>query len=187
MTYENVTLKYSSVMTTVITSSTGLTVYDNIEDIYHDTNIRNRVICRVDCVKLLTHFFTKETIEEHRDTIFNLACKVTEDAEVVSSVVTYLFENDNNFKEFLRELKVSDARDMSFGDKIITTLADSLKQISETIYSYFLSSNPFVLAFSNGYVYLSFKDEEGAIRVPNHIELEVVSYAKNWDYSIERV
>lgn len=173
-------LKYTKEVLNVYTLPTGLRVWDKIDSYYKDYQFRDKVICRIDVVKLLTDTFSKKTLEAYRNAIFNIASLGISDPEKLSNMIITLAKNDVVFASKLNEYYYTCDIDCSFGEYIITSLANKILYYEDFFRQSFRGMTQSVICLSAGYLYICLPDVSGKHWMPCNAEVEVLSYAKNW-------
>lgn len=176
-------LKYTKENIVVITAPTGVEVWDGI-DYYYNDKFRDKVICRVDAVRMMTDIFSKETLEKYRDVIFNIAAS-TFGAKELSAKLLALAQIDEVFAMKLNEYYYTCDIDCSFGEYIINSLADRIRCQETRFREFFRGMTPSVICLSLGYLYICVPDIDTPMPMPKEVHTEVISYAKNWKGDIK--
>ena len=180
MMTETVTLKYTKSNVSVDNYDTGLSLWNGIDEVYRDSNLREKVVVKMDIMDTLCKYFEKDTIKEYREVLLAVAEGRVTDPELLSKVITSLVEDDEIFPEKLNILFQSCPEDSSFGSYIIYSLASTIKSVENFYRTYFRGRAEVVVCLSHGYLYFSVPDENRDCLLPEEKECEVLSYAKSW-------
>lgn len=176
----NVSIKYLKDTTTVTTYDTGLTDWDNLDNLYRGKSLRNKVVVRFDVTKFLNKYFEIETIQEYRPVFMMIANGLVTDPNQFSAVLTQLVNTDKVFAKEVINLFHSCPEESSLGTHIIESIAGVFKSVELNYRSFFRGKPEVVICVSNGWLYFSVEDTEYTPVLPNEVECEVLSYAKNW-------
>ena len=176
----NVSVKYLKEVTDVITYDTGLTDWVNIDKLYRNKSLRNKVVVRFDVTEFLSKYFELKTIREYRPVFMMIANGLVTDAEKFSAVLTQLVNTDAVFKKEIVNLFHSCPEESSLGAHIIDSIANVFKSVELNYRSFFRGKPEVVICVSDGWLYFSVEDTEYAPELPNDVKCEVLSYAKNW-------
>ena len=180
MITELMPVKYTKEEAAVIRYDTGFTEWENLDSYYKGRTLRNKVVCKFDAMLLLTDFFTQDIIKEYRDVFIAVAKGTITDPEFFSKVIKATIKADPVFANKITDLYYSCPEDVSFGSYIIMSLANRLSNIEADYRSFFRGSPEVVICMSNGYLYYSFEDSVEGPLLPDKVDCEVLSYAKNW-------
>lgn len=173
-------LKYTHEDIEIITSATGLTTYNGVYDIYKGASLRNRVVCRADVVYVFNKFMSPDVAKMCRDALLRIASGDQSDPELFSSFMLTLAKEDKLFANSLNLMFGLCPTNVSFGGYIACTFANIINDEVEMYRRFFRGSDPMVVCYSDGYIYFSVVDENVIPELPVSIDVEMVSYAKNW-------
>lgn len=177
---EYLSVKYTHDTTKVTTYHTQIQDWDNIENMYRNQQFRDKVICRIDVSYYLERYLQRDTIKQYRPVIMMIAKGLLMDANKFSDIMMYLIDNDSKFVEEIVHLYHSCDEQSTFGHHIIQTFADVFREAENDYRSFFRHKPEVVICVSNGYLYFSFEDTERGPLLPDKVDYEVLSYAKNW-------
>lgn len=181
MIIENgVNLKYTKSTTTVITYDTGITDYQNIDNLYRGQSLREKVVCKFDTAYLLCRYFKPETISKYRPVLMMIAKGQITDANQFSTVIRDFIEKDEVFAKQITSIFHSCPEEQNFGHYIEQCFADVFKNVEADYRNFFRGKPPVVICVSDGYLYFSFEDVITGPVLPDQVQCEVLSYAKNW-------
>lgn len=175
-----VSIKYLKETTTVKTYDTGLTDWENLDTLYRGRSLRNKVVLRTDITKYLTKYFMIETITKYRPVFMMIANGTITDPEKFSTIINELVNTDEVFAKEIVHLFHSCPDDYAFGVHIIESIADIFKNVESTFRSFFRGKPEVVICVSDGWLYFSVEDNYYTPELPDNIECEVLSHAKNW-------
>lgn len=181
--YDNC-LKYVSDIVEIHNYRTGLRDYIDIDDIYAETKMRNRVVAKIDLFEMMRDTFTAETVSEYRDVLLMIAEGEVEDAQLLSNALKELYLSDPAFKKKLKQLIDECPPDEIIGEYIEQALANRFIQLEQEYKSAFRNKDEVVVCVSHGYLYYSFSDDEEGPMLPFRVESEAVSNAKKWQGNI---
>ncbi len=176
----DVPVKYTKLTTTVTTYDTGLTDWENIESIYRDQSLRDKVVCRLDVTMLLSRYFELDTIRAYRPVIMLIVKGLVTDPTKFSNCIKDFMKLDSKFRSSIQDIYNSCPEEQSFGSYIIDVLADVFKNAESTYRGFFRGKPEVVICVSDGYLYFSIEDSMRVPTLPDKIDCEVLSYAKNW-------
>lgn len=177
-------LKYTKASVEVYTFETGLSVWKDIEWYYRDESFRDKVICRIDTIPLLHDIFSREILEKYRTAIFFLASMQSHDPEQISGIIRQLADIDKLFASKITEYYYTCDMDVSFGEYIIQSIADAIRMQENRFRDFFRGKTESVICLSNGYLYICVPDGWDTIAMPEKVNCEVISNAKNWSGQI---
>lgn len=175
-----VPVKYTKCTTTVTTYDTGLTDWDGIDSFYRGQSLRDKVVCRLDTALLLTRYFEEETVRTYRPVLMLIVKGLVTDPDRFSKCIKEFMELDSRFRSAVQTIYNSCPEEQSFGNYIIEVLADIFKNAESTYRSFFRGKPEVVICVSDGYLYFSVEDSLRVPTLPDNIDYEVLSYAKNW-------
>lgn len=174
-------LKYYGEYCTIETYNNGLELWRDIDYYFRGFECRNRVIIRIDAIQLLTDLFSKDILSRYRSLIWNIAAGITTDVNFISQTLISLMKSDEVFADKLREFYYCRDLNVSFGEYILTTIADAILAVEVKYRAYFRGMEESVYCLSGGYLYISIPDSDNYIHLPDKgLKVEVVSVAKNW-------
>lgn len=176
----NVPIKYTKCTTTVTNYDTGLTDWENLDEFYRDRILRDKVVCRLDAALFLTKYFEEETVRTYRPVLMMMAKGLVTDPVKFSNCVKDFMQCDKKFRSAIHDIFNSCPEEQSFGGYIIDVLADVFKNAESTYRGFFRGKPEVVICISNGYLYFSVEDINKKPLLPDKIDCEVLSYAKNW-------
>lgn len=173
-------IKYTRESTRVTTYDTGLTDWDNLDQFYRGQSLRNKVVCKTDATIFLKELFSEDIIKKYRPVLMMIAKGQLVDANQFSAVIKDFIKMDPVFANKINYLFHGCPEDRSFGSYIIENIAGIITD-TEARYRTFFRGNPeVVICVSDGWLYFSFEDSLSGPFLPDKIECEVLSYAKNW-------
>lgn len=173
-------VKYTREQAKVITYDTGIQDWENLDQYYQGQSLRNKVVCKTDITVFLNELFSEETIKKYRPVLMMIAKGLLTDPQQFSAVIKDFIKMDEVFADKINYLFHGCPEDISFGSYIIENIAGILKD-TESRYRTFFRGNPeVVICTSDGWLYFSFEDSLSGPFLPDKIECEVLSYAKNW-------
>lgn len=182
MWMERSSVKYTKFTTIVNHHDTELMTWENLDNCYLNQSVRDKVVCKFDATYVLQHYFSKETVTKYREALMKIANaeEVALDAKTFSDAITTWLEEDEVFRNNIRTIYYSCPDNSSFGWHIINTFADAIKSVEAKYRSFFRGRPEVVICISNGYLYFSIPDIDYKPVLPDKVECEVLSYAKNW-------
>lgn len=173
-------IKYTREQTKVITYDTGLTDWENLDLYYRGQTLRNKVVVRADATIFLRELFSEEIIKKYRPVLMMIAKGLLTDANQFSAVIKDFIKMDEVFANKINYLFHGCPENISFGLYIIENIAGIITD-TEARYRTFFRGNPeVVICISDGWLYFSFEDSLTGPTLPDEIECEVLSNAKNW-------
>ena len=181
MVIESQAVKYTKTMVNVTHYDTGIADWEGIRDVYAGQSIRNKVVCRFDAAQFLNMYFKKETIDVYRPVLLMLAKAQVTDPARFSGAIKDFIKMDSVFADKIHNIFHSCPEDLSFGSHIIQCLADVFINIESRYRTFFRNRPEVVICVSDGWLYYSFEDSKVGPLLPDKVESEVLSYAKNWD------
>lgn len=176
--------KYTKTPVRVIYYDTGITDWENLDDAYKEQFFRNKVICKADVSRFLNQFFLDTTVSKYRNELLTIAKAKVTDANILSHVMLQFIKEDSRFAERIHYLFHSCPNTTSFGSYLIQRLADVFRETEERYRTFFRGRPEVVICISDGYLYFSFEDSEVGPLLPDDLDCEVLSYAKNWNGNI---
>jgi hypothetical protein len=177
----DVSIKYTKCTTTVTTYDTGIKDWDNLESYYRNNSIRNKVVCRADVMQLLECYFEMETIKKYRYVLMLIMKGQVKDPKQFSGCIKDFMSMDKKFRSAIQDIYNSCPEEQSFGYHIMQVLADVLINAESSYRGFFRGKPEVVICVSDGYLYFSVEDSNSKPLLPNRIDCEVLSYAKNWN------
>lgn len=185
MIVTNEKLKYTKATIPVYTTSTGLEVWKDIDSYYRGNKFRDKVICRIDTIKMMKDMFTEEVRTKHRDAIFNIAAAQLTEAAELSKFLLLIAANDTVFASKLNEYYYTCDIGCSFGEYIVQSIADKMLYQETRFREFFRGKTQSVICLSKGYLYICVPDSPESFWMPENVEVEVLSYAKSWNGQIK--
>lgn len=174
-------LKYYGGYCTVEVYNHGLELWRDLEFYFRGFECRNRVLVRIDVIQLLTELFSKEILIPYRSLIWNVAAGINTDINFISKTLITLMKSDPVFADKLREFYYCRDLRTSFGDYILSTIAEEILSVESRYRIYFRGMEESVYCCSGGYLYISIPDADNYIHIPDKdVKVEVISVAKNW-------
>lgn len=177
---ERVRLKYTDDYTNVTTYWTGLQMYENIEYLYQDRVLRNKVVCRIDLTYVLKEILSDDNIGVCGDALMSLAYGIQPDPNNASTVLMALAEDDPPFAEYLNSIFAVCPANRTFGGYIMQCLADRILDEVDMYRTFFRGRDEMVICQSGKYMYFSVPDIGYTLTLPIYTDVEVISYAKVW-------
>lgn len=171
-------IAYTRDYTEVYEYENGLAIWKDI-DYYYDTEVREKVIMRIDVMPYLTDIFSIGTITKYRSLIWNLAAKRNLNVNQISAALIEMVKTDSTFEVKLNEFYYTCDMGVSFGDYILSSIADAILAVEDRYRSFFRGINQKVICSSFGYLYIAVPDDYVKILLPEKVNYEVISYAKN--------
>lgn len=183
---ERIELDYVHVEKTFHLTPNNLPVIDDINE-YNNKSIRNRVILRFDVISGLTNIFSKESIKEYRDVIFNLIAGQFMD-EDKTSIIKDFYKIDKVFHKYISVIFYFDERmeTMPYVKILNDSLLQEYRDIVELIDNSMHNQRCKCFMESNGYLYIAIPDESFTLKIPGEFNEEVLSRAKVWNFDFER-
>lgn len=173
-------VKYTRESTRVVTYDTGIQDWDNLDELYRGQSLRNKVVCKTDATIFLRELFSEDVIKKYRTVLMMIAKGQVTEPNQFSAVIKDFIKMDSVFANKINYLFHGCPEDRSFGSYIIENIAGIITD-TEARYRTFFRGNPeVVICISNGWLYFSFEDSLSGPFLPDKIECEVLSYAKNW-------
>lgn len=180
VTEKDMPVKYTKYSVTITTYDTGIADWDNVELCYRGESLREKVVCRLDACKFLDKYFLPSTIEKYRPVLMMIMKGIVSDPNTLSKCIYDLIDIDEVFREQIVHMFHSCPEDTTFGVYIIKTLADTLINAEINYRNFFRGLPQTVICISDGYLYFSVEDKNNEALLPDKVECEVLSYAKNW-------
>lgn len=181
MVIDTQTIKYTKTDVRVVHYDTGISDWEGIADVYRGQSIRNKVICRFDAAKFLNMYFSEETIRVYRPVLLMLAKAQVTDPTKFSGAIKDFIKMDSVFADKIHYMYHSCPEDVSFGVHVIQCLANVFVNTESRYRTFFRNRPEVVICISDGWLYYSFEDAKDGPLLPDKIECEVLSYAKNWN------
>lgn len=181
MTISVVPVKYTPYTTEVTTYETGITDWKDIELAYRNRELRNKVVCRIDVLQKLSVYFMPETINEFRAVFLYVMKGLCRDPEMFSTFVKEMLNRDERFRRTIHDIYNGCPEEISFGEHLINAFANVIMNAEAMYRSFFRGKSQVVICTSDGYLYFSTVDDAGEkLVLPEKVDCEVLSYAKNW-------
>lgn len=178
-------LKYTKRLVDVFTYDSGLESWCDVDELFSETFVRNRVICKFDLIKTFHDLFLPSTIENYRDIVMWLFNRTYDDEDMLSQTIKALMEGDRVFNNKVVNIFYSLRQDESLGNKLLSCLSDRVLEQDSFYRAYFRNKPETFMFISEGYLYFAVADADYVVQLPDKCEVEVISYAKNWNGSIE--
>lgn len=181
MVVESLRAKYTREELRVIYYDTGICDWSSIDEVYRGASIRDKVVCRFDVAQFLNVYFSEQVIKKYRPVLMMIAKAQVVDPNKLSGVLYDLLKMDEVFANKIHYLFHTCPEDISFGSHIIQKLADVFIDTEKRYKEFFTKRPEFVICVSDGWMYYSFNDTLDGPLLPDKVECEVLSYAKNWN------
>lgn len=180
-------LPYLHELTNMYKTRFGYAVIEKCE-LYRGVYIRNRVVARLDILRMVKGVVDDEIFKKYRSMIFRLMSGMLKDDEVISKVMSELYVCDRTFKNYLGELYYfdSDTDKKSLYRIMIERFKKEYLDAEDYVLGSLNTQRAKILFESEGYDYIAVKDEYGSLYLQEEIEMEVLSHGKIWDNKVER-
>ena len=176
MRYTRETLKYTNTMLNVVHFNTNLCSVQGVEQVYKN-GVKGKVIARIDLIPALEECFTKDFIDNARNSLLCVAQGVCKE-EMLSQILNIYLAEDAKFRKSINTLFNECPPNLTFGQYVSIGLANRMIAYHDKIKQAFVGRSEFYICESDGYLYFSFPDIEGYEF--SLYPYEVMSYAKNW-------
>lgn len=178
-------IKYTGTTVENFIGRCGLNDCGDISCLFRGKKFRDKAIFRFDCFRFLEPYFLQSTLTKYRGALWQLIFGKLTDEQQITDIVKELMSIDNRFNSFVSTTWYTLAGDKDLGNTILDTLANALNR-EDYFREYLVGSPQFVIAESQGYMYMSVPDGDINAILPRELDLEVLSYAKSWSgtYSI---
>lgn len=175
-------IKYTDKVLTTNVGREGLIDCGDISYLFKDVKFRDKVIFRFDCFKFLEPYFLKTTIRDYREALWLMIAGYIEDENELTAMIKELMRIDVRFNSFVSTTWYTLEMQKDLGNEVLRVLASTLNR-ENYFRDYFVGAQQFVILETKGFMYVSTADIDCDIRLPIDLELEVLSYAKNWSGS----
>lgn len=181
METNSITLKYTKIPVNVTSYDTGLSDWNNIDEVYRGSTLREKVVCKIDVTNVLTQMFLQETVDKYKPVIMMIAKGRVTDPCTLSKCIQDFIEMDCLFRTRIVQLFHSCPDEDNFGWYVIQAIANSLLNVEAEYRAFFRGTQNVVICVSNGYLYFSIEDIFSVPVLPYEVEWEVLSRVKNWN------
>lgn len=181
MEINSIVLKYTKIPVNVATYDTGLSDWNDIDDTYRGSTLREKVVCRIDVTNVLTQMFTPDTVNKYKPVIMMIAKGQVTDPNTLSKCIQDFIEMDALFRTRIVQLFHSCPDEDNFGWYVIQAIANLLLNVEAEYRSFFRGTSNVVICVSNGFLYFSIEDVFNEPVLPHKVEWEVLSRVKNWN------
>lgn len=184
----HINLDYVKETIDIGSSKFGLPISENVDLYYKDKVIRNRVILKLDIISSLTEYFDESTLSNYRNLIFQMVSGGITNPDLVVKTVNTLYQADATFKFYLGNTFYfnQDTKEKPLYGVIVKGLIQEYVRQRKAIEDNAIGFDYKLIVESNGYYYISGRDLDQEIILPEGFKEEVLSNARTWSGKIKR-
>lgn len=184
----HINLDYVKETIEIGSSKFGLPISENVDVYYKDKVIRNRVILKLDIVSSLTEYFDEATLSNYRNLVFQMVAGGITNPNLAVKTVNTLYQADTTFKFYLGNTFYfnQDTKEKPLYGVIVKGLIQEYFRQRKAIEDNAIGFDYKLLIESNGYYYISGRDLNQEIIIPEGFKEEVLSNARTWSGKIKR-
>lgn len=188
---DRLSVPYSKALVTTYRTATGHLVWEDVDRVYRQYEVREKVILRVDITDHLTEgIISKNADLELKRNYLSVMFGLIYTPDIMSEVLKDIYLHDEQFKLFIGNICYFELPKMphvSLYDYLVASNNLRKKRIEDDIVGRSIMGVNKSFLDSLWYFYFAINDRVDSVcEIPNDFKVEAISYAKKWDCKYPR-